>query len=133
MTTLTRRGLMAGTAALPALSGSAPVSNDPAFAAIARHREAYVAHAALFNDWNGRNQDPPAELARSAGDAEAQALDVLLKTTPTTLAGAVAVCRYIALCQPPDAPTPGAIFWDGDENKAIAFIRRLADCIAKHA
>jgi len=28
MTTLTRRGLMAGTAALPALSGSAPISDD---------------------------------------------------------------------------------------------------------
>ena len=134
MTTLTRRGLVAGTAALPALSSSALAVHDPAFAAIARHREAYAAHAKLFNRWDGRNQDPPAALARAAGNAEAKALNALLGTTPTTLAGAVALCRYIAECQPPvPTPGPGAIFWDGDEHKAIAFMQRLADCMAKHA
>jgi hypothetical protein len=78
MTTLTRRGLVAGTAALPALPTSALAVDDPAFAAIARHRKAYAAHAKLFNPWDGRNQDPPAELAKAAGDAEAGALNALL-------------------------------------------------------
>jgi hypothetical protein len=124
---------MAGTAALPALSTSAPAVDDPVLSAIARHREAYAAHAELFKEWNCRNQDPPAELATAAGDAEAEALNTLLGTTPTTLAGAIAVCRYIAECQPPNLRTPGAIFWDGDEQKAIGIMQRLADCMAKHA
>jgi hypothetical protein len=135
MTTLTRRGLVAGTATLPALSTSALAMDDPAFASIARHRKAYAAHAKLFNQWDGGNQDPSAELARAAGDAEAEALNALLGTTPTTLAGAVALCRYIAECQPPDVPAQsmGSIFWEGDATKAIAFMQRLADCMAKHA
>ena len=134
MTTLTRRGLMAGTAPLVALSTSALAMDDPAFAVIARHREAHVAHTALFNEWNGRNQDPPTELVRAAGDAESEALKALLRTTPTTLAGAIAMCRYIAECQPPNLPTygTGAIFGDGGENKAISFMQRLADCMAQH-
>jgi len=133
MTTVTRRGLMAGTAALSGLSDSALPVDEPAFAAIARHREAHAAHAELFKGSNRSNQDPPAVLTRAAGNAEAAALNALLGTTPTTLAGAVAVCRYIAERQSPDAPSLGAIFWDGDEHKAIAFMQRLADCMAKYA
>jgi hypothetical protein len=133
MTTVTRRGLMAGTVTLPGLSSSALPVDERAFAAIARHRKAHAAHAELFKELNGSNQDPPAVLTRAAGEAEAAALNALLGTTPTTLAGAVAMCRYIADCQSPGAPGPGAIFWDGDEHKAIAFMQRLADCMAKYA
>jgi hypothetical protein len=132
MTTLRSSGHIAGTTGL---SSAALRSDDPVFAAIARHRKAYTAHAELFEEWNSNNQDPPAVLARAAGEAEAEALNTLLATTPMTLAGAVAVCRYIAECQPPDVPSrsTGCIFWEGEERKIVAFLQRLADCMAKHA
>jgi hypothetical protein len=73
--------------------------------------------------------------SEAALKAQENALEALLGTTSTTLAAAIAVCRYIAEVQPPDDENMGCgfIFWDGEENEAVRFIGRLADCMAKHA
>jgi hypothetical protein len=55
-------------------------------------------------------------------------------TTPTTLAGSVALMRYIAECQPLDVPNDGCgpVFWEGDENKVVGLMARVADYVEKH-
>jgi hypothetical protein len=132
MSAMSRRRLVAGTAALPALAVPALAANDPILAAIERHRAARTGRLKLLDHYG--NQDPPEDIGGAAWNGESDALRALLTTTPTTLAGAVALMRYIADCQPPDEENLGCgvIFWEEDENKAIGVMVRIADCIAKH-
>jgi hypothetical protein len=94
---ITRRAVLAGAAAalippiggFAAAEGSAPEpSSDPIFAAIERHRAAYVAEVAL-------NDSDDDDAMSAACDVEMEALESLLTTAPTTLPGCVAVLRYI--------------------------------------
>jgi hypothetical protein len=117
---LSRRATLAGVlslapaaavAAVP-IASSASIKVDPIFAAIEKHREAFKAfhdacgaHSARDEEWFAQRKDPrddkPAavldaeehELAMSDQHDEARA--ALLTTVPTTLAGALAVIRYV--------------------------------------
>jgi hypothetical protein len=81
---------------LPALAGPAFVEkgsaaepfHDPVFAAIERHRAAYVAEIAL-------NDSDDDDAMSAACNIEMEALESLLATAPTTLPGCVAMLRYI--------------------------------------
>jgi hypothetical protein len=92
----TRRAILAGAAALPALTLPAvaftAAAPDPIFAAIEYHRAARDA-------WWGLNDKAPDEVSDDLlsirGDAEQDALTDLLETRPTTVAGVIAVLRHV--------------------------------------
>jgi hypothetical protein len=92
---LNRRAVLAGAAAAavpaPAL---ALQEDDPVFAAIAARKATIAAEqaAVLLTD------DDLDALA----DADAEALRVLLRTPPTTLAGVTALLRYVVECKEAD-------------------------------
>jgi hypothetical protein len=116
--------LSATAVALPALPIMAAASEtDPIFAAIAAHREATAAEIAAVHansrldatlprekttwHWSVYDTEPPADCNDApewiaaevalgdAGDAEDDALLAVLTTTPTTLAGIVALLEYV--------------------------------------
>jgi hypothetical protein len=100
MSTLTRRSLVASTAALPALAlPAAAAEPDPIFAAIEWHREAAIrqmrASRATFDLEHG---DPAIEAADEfedrARNGRNEAEHALFNTQPTTLAGVVALLAY---------------------------------------
>ena len=89
MTTITsRRAVLAGAAALPALAMPAIASSasDPLFAAIEHHR---IARAAFWDE------SVSEEIMAERGKEADQELADLLATRPTTVAGMVAVLRYL--------------------------------------
>jgi hypothetical protein len=110
-TDLNRRAILAGAASLPAASIPAIAAEpDPIFAAIEAHARAHIAHCAALDyaaeeHWlpdGSRCQSPdcPELLAREdeAGDAcgvEADATRLMVRTCPTTPAGAAALLKYI--------------------------------------
>lgn len=88
--TTSRRSILAGAAALPALAISTSViSTDPVFEAIERHKEAAAAYE-RYND----NYESDDECDRLA-EIEGAALVALLSTTPLTLRGCSAVLTYV--------------------------------------
>ena len=89
MTKLNRRTALASIASLPlTVPAVAPASSpDPVYMAIERHRRADAAVSALEND---ENIDAMVDLVNDA------AWDLLV-TAPTTLAGALALVRYVRL------------------------------------
>jgi hypothetical protein len=98
---LSRRATLAGLALAPAagLAGIAPHA-DPIFAAIERHREAWRAFtedvAVAFDLEEAGNKSVDADtLANARGDVAEDLKNALLETKPTTLAGALAVIRYV--------------------------------------
>jgi hypothetical protein len=117
-TTTSRRSVLAGIAAAPALAAPAlaltgfsenPVI-DPIFAAIERYKTAVRVRAAtLAATWNGEaphlahlpKNAPECIAADRLHDAAAvlefEALDHLLATSPTTITGAAAFLEYLAL------------------------------------
>jgi hypothetical protein len=87
MTTSTRRAILAGAAALPALSLPAIAGTDPIFAAIENHRRADGACGAA--------EPCEDEMMNELCDVAAKAYAALLALTPTTVAGATAVLLYV--------------------------------------
>jgi hypothetical protein len=91
-TTTTRRAILAGAAALPALAiipamAVDAAGVDPIFAAIERHRQIEAAFAASGKA-SGNCSD-------ELGEAEYKAYVGLVTMTPTTLAGCAALLRYL--------------------------------------
>jgi hypothetical protein len=78
-------GLIAGAAHCAFPTSSTTQGDDPIFAAIQAHREAFL-------NWGNGSDDDLARL----GDIEKEALYALVDETPTTLAGVVALSRYSA-------------------------------------
>lgn len=102
---LSRRGILAGLAVLPALAGiptpvAAEATADPIFAAIARHRELSARYAAAAAVSTSLPAGPEFEAAEAISAERSQALidhaDEMIRSKPTTLAGAVALMRYVA-------------------------------------
>lgn len=93
MTTIqSRRAILAGAAALPALAAPAAfasVSPDPIFAALVRHREAEAAWITACTD---EIADDPAD---ALGHHQSDMLVALLATTPSSVAGCAALLRYL--------------------------------------
>ena len=87
----TRRAILAGAAALPALAiipatAIAAGGVDPIFAAIERHR------AVRASFWE--SNDMPEDVMNLRCKEHHQALAVLLSTRPTTIAGCIAILRH---------------------------------------
>ena len=131
---LNRRASLAGAAAVPALAipaaGAAPAfaaasEPDPVFATVAAHRDAFVEHmrAARLDGKLMRN-DPRAEATGAALDAADEALEGatldLSEVVPTTMAGVVALLRYLEEFQEqaielPEAPRQ----WHSGDHDAL--------------
>jgi hypothetical protein len=98
-TTTSRRSVIVGTAALPALAMPAIASSasDPIFAAIERHRQIEAAYVAACNEPIGDEATEQATEARVNGHCHgsSNALGELVAMTPTTVAGCAAVLRYL--------------------------------------
>lgn len=93
-TTTSRRAILAGAAALPALTipCTANPAPDPIFAAIERHREA---RAVWWEPVPGEtDQESDDRINRTAAAAERTLADVI-STKPTTIAGCVALLRHV--------------------------------------
>ena len=99
----TRRLILAGaTAAVPALSlpAFADPKPDPIFAAIEKHRQAYVAKMRACRIEAEADHDNPkrAEIEASAAKADAasdKAALALTTTQPTTMAGVLALLEHV--------------------------------------
>jgi selenocysteine lyase/cysteine desulfurase len=97
----TRRAVLAGAAALPALAiipatalGAGAV--DPIFAAIERHRQAEATYVAACNEPTDQAKEQAREdRANKLCGRSSDALGELVAMTPTTLAGCAAVLRYL--------------------------------------
>jgi hypothetical protein len=98
-TTTTRRAILAGAAALPALAVPAIASEaDPTFAALA-HYEAVDRRTNAFLELEPGSDEP----GHAAWEAQRRvdmdewnaARDAILNATPTTAAGAVAAIRFV--------------------------------------
>jgi len=103
MTTIpSRRAILAGAAAVPALSLSAI---DPIFAAIQKHRAAEAAYVQASEDcepsWRGPITEETYRLEEMVGELGQKSHEqykALLSVTPTTVAGVAAllfhICKY---------------------------------------
>ena len=131
---LNRRTILAGAAAVPALAipaaGAASTfatasEPDPAFATVAAHREAFVEHMrAARLDGKLMRGDPGAEATAAALDAAdevyQEATLELSEVVPTTMAGVVALLRYLEKFQEqaielPEAPRQ----WHSGDHDAL--------------
>ena len=104
---LNRRTILAGAAAVPALAIPGAASTfatasepDPVFVTVAGHREAFVEHMrAARLDGKLMRGDPRAEASGAALDAAdevyQEATLELSEVVPTTMAGVVALLRYL--------------------------------------
>lgn len=96
--TATRRAILGSAAALATATVanvaaiSATRSPDPILAAIDRHRRAYDA----VSDAVARNPHLPDEEGNALCDIECDRMRDLLRTEPSTVAGAVAMLRYLS-------------------------------------
>ena len=98
----TRRAVLAGAAALPALAiipaTALPAigGTDPIFAAIERHRQAEAAYLAACNEHVERAKEQAREeRVIKLCHRSSNALGELVAMTPTTVAGCAAVLRYL--------------------------------------
>jgi hypothetical protein len=135
-----RRGFLAQAAValgaalpLPVSAGDAERVPDPIYAAIEKHRQAVAAHdattaiRAAFNDVK-LNDERRTQLAvlEAAVDGAWDRLDeagtTLVNTDPTTLAGILAVCRYVEPLLNEEAAVnlPEVIYWDDDTHSSAA-------------
>jgi hypothetical protein len=90
-TTVSRRAMMAGIPAAAMMPAAAQaistyVTDDPVFAAIARHRQAMQAVLSAH--------EPPEAILTQLSRAEVDAFLTWLTTPPTTLAGVIATLEY---------------------------------------
>lgn len=98
MKTTTRRAILAGAAALPALAlpALAAPAHDPIFAAIERHRQIEGAYVAACNEHVEQAREPAREeRVVKLCHRSSNALGELVAMTPTTVAGCAAVLRYL--------------------------------------
>ncbi len=97
MTNITsRRALLSGAATIPLAMAlrtpaNARTGKDPVFAAIERHRRL----ATAWDAWAGRESDPDPELDADWSEADAARLEGVMRTSPTTAAGCIAMLRYV--------------------------------------
>ena len=123
---ISRRTLISGTAvastlAMPAAAGAMLPGNDPIFAAIQRHRDAWAATFAIYHTRSELEDTLPRELRQTYIDAEDEkivqtddprwiateragiagwkatnaAADAMLDICPTTIAGVAALLAYV--------------------------------------
>jgi hypothetical protein len=130
-----RRAILAGAAALPALAvipamalGSA--SNDPIFAAIECHR---AADAAFWLSPHGETDDEATERLERWSEPAELALADLLSTRPTTILGCVAVLRhldhYLAEHEEPESGLLGNAS-DPVRSAGAGFLALIVDALA---
>jgi hypothetical protein len=112
-------------AAIPTATLTAAPAADPIYALIERHKEAAAVYDAAthvrahFNDCH-MNDEQRKQLAvlqdavDEAWDPREEAAIDLLNTKPTTLAGIVALCRYIEPLLNADGELPPMIYWDDE-------------------
>ena len=131
---LNRRVMLAGVAAAPVLAIPTPGTTstfaaasqpDPVFATVAAHREAFVEHMrAARLDGKLMRSDPGAEATGAALDAAdevyQEATLELSEVVPTTMAGVVALLRYLEEFQEqaielPEAPRQ----WHSGDHDAL--------------
>jgi hypothetical protein len=118
-------------AAIPAAAPAAAPAIDPIYAASDKHRQAVAAHdaatdvRAAFNDVN-MNDERRTQLAVLEGavddawDRLEDAGITLVNTDPITLAGIVALCRYVEplLNESGTVNLPEVIYWDDDTHSS---------------
>ena len=96
---LDRRSVLAGAAAMPALSLLAIAADpDPIFALIERHKvveAAYVAACHAEDMLDEGKDDEWDELVAETRRATIAQLEILLVTTPQTVAGCAALLKYL--------------------------------------
>jgi hypothetical protein len=94
-----RRAILAGAAALPALampSLAMPAGVDPIFAAIEKHRQIEAAYVAACNEHVEQAREQAREdRVTKLCHRSSLALGELVAMTPTTVAGCAAVLRYL--------------------------------------
>jgi hypothetical protein len=126
--------LAAGAAVAAAIPNAAPVAAsaiDPIYAVIERHKQAHAVHDAAasvradFYDIH-MSADQRKQLAAmeeavdEAWEQREEAAIDLVNTKPTTLAGIVALCRYVGPLFDADGSLPDVIHWDDDTNTSAA-------------
>jgi hypothetical protein len=143
-----KRDILAGAAAaaIPAIArASSPPAigseADPIFAAIEAHREAMKAWDGALKAWYRleetlRFQKPKPgiaeaeEHANALDDRESDAAAELVATTPTTLAGALAVLRYVMGYYDGESETfPGQSHDLLDDEAFLSFVDGIGDAI----
>jgi len=117
-------------AAIPAAALAAAPAVDPIFAAIDAHRQAVAAHDAItdvraaFDDVNMDQQKKQLAVLAAAVDKAWDSLeDVginLVNNKPTTVAGILALCRYVEplLNERGTVNLPEDIHWDDDTRSS---------------
>jgi hypothetical protein len=100
ITTTTRRAILAGAAALPALAiipaTALSAAADPIFAAIEKHRQIEAAYVAACNEHVEQAREQAREdRVVKLSHRSSNALGELVAMTPTTVAGCAAVLRYL--------------------------------------
>jgi poly(3-hydroxybutyrate) depolymerase len=114
MSTMNRRAILAGTAALPtiaiATAAQCVLAPDPVFAVIEAHKAAQAAFVAAI-DAAGPHDDPPASFSH----AEADAARTMILTVPTTLPGLAALVAHIHHCEDTGCEIHNLNMRDGNE------------------
>jgi hypothetical protein len=144
-TTTTRRTILAGAAALPALAiipatAVAAAGVDPIFAAIEKHRQAEAAFVGVYDNEIMRGavyltpaikavEDQAGELCVRSSAAYVD----LVKMTPTTLAGCAALLRHLEAHE--RSYDQSALLANHDDAKVAArdLLSRIAAMLASKA
>jgi hypothetical protein len=124
------------------------IANDPIFTLIERHRAATHALSAAVSNKDKVQEvhwpwsDAPERIAAdaqhdAASDARQEALEELLTTEPTTIAGAAAVLDYVNEPswgkEDDDKETILVEAWEVAQEEAFAFLPRLAAMLRRLA
>jgi hypothetical protein len=131
--TSTRRAILAGTAALPALSLPAIAQTDPIFAALERYREAHAACVAAYAACEGTAY-PSAKAredhATDLHETDSELMVNLIEMTPTTAAGCAAVLRQVEQFLAWSGAEPLFDSWcDAFKNPGATLLGRIADAL----
>lgn len=138
MSELSRRTLVTSAAALPVLAVPAVAAStepDPIFAAIERHRSAWVEWTATVGVWaDMSHKDPRHHEAQFTMDEKGRVRDEacndLLTTYPTTVAGVVAFLRYYEQ----SATLDGGTYWPQHiDHDAYERDEAFGAALARHA
>jgi hypothetical protein len=119
---LNRRALVAGAAALPAISLpaiAAPSATDPIFAAIEDHRIKNAAFNAACEQDESRESDAA---VTAAGEVEWMAARTMFLTVPTTLAGIAALVSHVVECESKGREMLNINMLDKGDNEAAAVL-----------
>jgi hypothetical protein len=131
-------------AAIPTAVLAAAAAVDPIYALIERHKQAAAAHDATtevrahFDDLNMNEEQKEQFYALEAAvDSAWDSLDEvgtdLVNTKPATLAGIVALCRYVEpfLNEKDTINLPEVIYWDDDTDSSAggAFANAIASAV----